>query len=233
LRDPRLAREAGLLVGRWHAATATLQHDFAFSRPGAHDTERHLRFLSDAVRECAGHRLIGAVAPLADELTERWASWDGRLDGPARIAHGDLKISNLRFDEAGVGLCLLDLDTMGRLPLDIELGDAWRSWCNRAGEDRADAQLDLELFAASADGYLAAHPLQPEEKEALVPGIERIALELAARFAADALREVYFGWNPAVAATRGEHNLLRAHGQASLARALRQARRPMERALGL
>ena len=54
------------------------------------------------------------------------------------------------------------------------------------------------------------------EWAALVPGAERIALELSCRFALDALDESYFGWNPRFGG-RGEHNLLRARGQAALA----------------
>ncbi|MBL8945157.1 MAG: hypothetical protein JNK45_18470, partial [Myxococcales bacterium] len=41
-------------------------------------------------------------------------------------------------------------------------------------------------------------------------------LELAARFAADALRERYFGWDASRFPARGEHNLVRAKGQWSL-----------------
>ena len=93
-------------------------------------------------------------------------------------------------------ICLLDLDTMGPMSIDVELGDAWRSWCNPAGEDEGSAHLDLSLFEASASAYLAHHSLSPQEREGLVPGVERIALELAARFAIDALEERYFGFDP-------------------------------------
>lgn len=233
LEDPVVAVEAGRLLGRWHAATADLEHEFAFTRPGAHDTDAHMARLADAVEAHPSHRLRDAVAPVADELIERWRTWEGRLDGPERIAHGDLKISNLRFDEAGRGVCLLDLDTMAMLPLDIELGDAWRSWGNRLGEDVEETAFDAGLFEASAGGYLETNPLPAEERAALIPGVERIALELASRFAGDALNESYFGWNPDVATGRGEHNLLRARGQLSLARSIRQQRRELERVLGV
>jgi len=233
LTDPALAVEAGRLLGRWHALTADFDHDFAFTRPGAHDTDAHMRRLADAVDRHRSHRLIDAVEPVAEELIERWETWQGRLDGPERIAHGDLKISNLRFDDQGKGLCLLDLDTLAMLPLDIELGDAWRSWGNPLGEDVAEATFELPLFEASAKGYLEAYPLPATEREALAPGVERIALELASRFCADALNENYFGWNPDVAAGRGEHNLLRAQGQLSLARSLRAQRGAMDAVLGV
>lgn len=227
LTEAGLAAEAGRLVGRWHRATADLAHAFAFSRPGAHDTERHMATLREAVETQTRHRLHGDVARLADLLLGSWANWSG-AELPARVSHGDLKISNLRFDEQGRGVCLLDLDTMGRLPLAVELGDAWRSWCNPLGEDVAEARFAVGLFEASASAYLDANPLSPEEREVLVPGIERICLELSARFAADALNESYFGWNPAVAIGRGEHNLLRARGQASLAVDVARGRRDLE-----
>ncbi len=232
LDEASMAAEAGRLVGRWHRATADLDYAFQFSRPGAHDTEKHMATLRQAVAEGAGHRLFSQVERLADGVLSAWEAWDGGADLAARVSHGDLKISNLRFDAEGRAICLLDLDTMGRLPLAIELGDAWRSWCNPRGEDVADAVFSLELFTASAGGYLAANPLSAEERAALVPGIERICLELAARFAADALNEAYFGWNPAVAAGRGEHNLLRARGQASLAGEVRGMRGALEQVLG-
>ncbi|MCA9494553.1 MAG: hypothetical protein KC621_31715, partial [Myxococcales bacterium] len=62
--------------------------------------------------------------------------------------------------------------------------------------------------------------LSDEEWASIVPGVERICTELAARFARDALEERYFGWNPRFGG-RGEHNLLRARGQAALARSVR------------
>ena len=221
LSDPRLAAEAGALVARWHRATEDLEHDFAFSRPLAHHTPHHMEVLRRALAEHTGHRLRAEVERLAGDLLGRWASWSGDLDEPTRVAHGDLKISNLRFDAEGRGLCLLDLDTMGQLPLSVELGDAWRSWCNPVAEDAAETVFSVELFEASARAYLAAYPVPAELRERMPAGIERICLELAARFAADALNESYFGWDPSVAPGRGEHNLLRARGQLALATSVR------------
>jgi hypothetical protein len=58
----------------------------------------------------------------------------------------------------------------------------------------------------------------------VVRGLERITLELAARFGADALNECYFGWDPALAPARGEHNLMRAENQLTLARCIGKLR---------
>ena len=233
LHDPALAAAAGALVARWHEATADLHHGFRSRRPLAHWTPHHMQVLEQALHDHPNHRLFAEVEPLAQSILGAWAAWSGPLDSPARVSHGDLKISNLRFSAAGEGLCLLDLDTMGELPLEVELGDAWRSWCNPAAEDVTDATFDLGLFAASATAYLQARPLTAEERERLPLGITRICLELSARFCADALNERYFGWNPAVAPTRGDHNLLRARGQRALAASAQAQQLEILRILGL
>lgn len=229
--DPALAREAGALVARFHAATRDLQHDFAFTRPGAHDTEAHVTALRTALMLGRGHRLYREVARLADTLLDAWEAWEGPTDLPERIIHGDLKISNVRFDTAGRAVALIDLDTLAVGTIDVELGDALRSWCNPAGENVGAVQVDVDIFRAAVSGYLPESDLGPDERGAIVPGLQRIALELATRFARDALEESYFGWDPAFGG-RGEHNLLRARGQAALAASVVERRGELERIVG-
>ena len=91
---------------------------------------------------------------------------------------------------------------------------------NGRREDESDAELDLSIFRASAECYLGEFPLQlaREELASLAHGLERIALELSARFAADALEECYFGWDRDRGEAAGDHNLARARGQLALAR---------------
>ena len=62
-------------------------------------------------------------------------------------------------------------------------------------------------------------------------GLERVSLELCARFAADALDESHFAWDSEAFPTAGEHNLYRARGQLSLHHQARETR--SERARGL
>jgi Ser/Thr protein kinase RdoA (MazF antagonist) len=238
--SPAQARAAGALVARFHGALADLDHVFRPLGIVLHDTEAHLAALEAALRAHRSHPLWDAVAALAAEILPAARAGVGIGGLPARIAHGDLKFNNVLFAGEGAqererAVSLIDLDTLSRLPLWVELGDAWRSWCNRRGEDSAEAELDLGLFRASAEGWLGAlgFPLLAGELESLALGLERIALELAARFAADALVESYFGWDPARFASRGEHNLLRARGQLSLFRQARETRSERQRALGV
>ncbi|MCA9635984.1 MAG: aminoglycoside phosphotransferase family protein [Myxococcales bacterium] len=214
------ARSAGALVARFHGALRDLDHAFQALRQGVHDTPAHLARLRQALAEGAGHRLFGEVEALAGRIFAAVEGLPPAGEVPSWVVHGDLKISNILFDEADPreARCLIDLDTVGRMPLWMELGDAWRSWCNPGGEDQSEARFDLEVFAASVEGYLGdlGAPLSDAERRSLVHGVEWIAVELSARFAADAIFESYFGWDRARFPAAGEHNLLRARGQFAL-----------------
>jgi Ser/Thr protein kinase RdoA (MazF antagonist) len=235
IASPEQARAAGQLVGRFHREVEGVEHDFAERRRGAHDTPAHLARLREALAGRVGHRLFSQVAALAERMLDRAESLPALPALPERVGHGDLKFNNVLFEPGPPGgktgaceraLCLIDLDTVGPAQLAFELGDAWRSWCNRNGENQPEAAFDLQILAASLDGYRAGlgRPLREEERLALLLGLEWVSLELAVRFAADALHESYFGWDSELFAGRGEHNLVRAQGQWSLHEAVVAAR---------
>jgi Ser/Thr protein kinase RdoA (MazF antagonist) len=232
------ARAAGALIARFHRALDGLDHAFVGRRVGVHDTARHLARLEEALTAHPRHRLASEVAPLAAAIRAGAAALPALPPLPERVCHGDLKFNNVLFAGATAPaserpVCLIDLDVVGPLSLAHELGDAWRSWCNRAGEDDPQAVLDLGIFRASLDGYRAGRgrALDEAERAGLLLGVEWVSLGLAARFAADALREDYFGWDPRRFPGRGEHNLVRARGQWSLHQLLAASRPEREAAL--
>lgn len=225
LRSPAMARAAGALVGRFHAALSDLEHTYAFSRGNVHDTKRHLTALEEALATHPSHPLFDEVQALSAPLLEAGRTLPDLSSQPLRHSHGDLKVSNLLFDEAGRGVCLVDLDTLSLMIWPFELGDALRSWCNPGGEDAGEVRFDLDLFAAALEGYAAAGvPVSAAERDALVDGVRTICLELSARFLADALNEGYFGFDEARFSSRGEHNLVRGRGQWALFSSLTAAR---------
>jgi aminoglycoside phosphotransferase (APT) family kinase protein len=177
--------------------------------------------------------LYAPAARLAEDVLRGAAALEMVPAMRARHSHGDLKISNLLFDADDRCVCLVDLDSVSQMPLALELGDAMRSWCNPAGEDASATEVDLAVFTALVQGYASTTrgDVLPEERDALVTGFAQIALELTARFLADALHERYFGWDAARFATRGEHNLLRARGQWALHEAVMRARPTLDRAV--
>ncbi len=235
--SPAHARAAGRLVGRFHAALVSLRHDWKHRRAGVHDTARHFALLDDAVAAHRDHAEHATIARLRDELRVALEGLPPILADrlPCRVTHGDLKISNLLFDASGEGVCLVDLDTLGEMPLPFELGDAWRSWCNPVGEDSAETRFELPLLEGAWSGYAPemGARLASSERALLVPGVLTICLELSARFARDVLEDRYFGWDPARFASRAEHNLVRARGQAALYRSLHAQRAAADALLGV
>ena len=218
--SPARAGEAGALLGRFHTALRGLDHAFKQRRPGVHDTPAHLRSLCSAVDEHQDHSALAQVAPVAREILKRAQALPELPDLPHRVVHGDPKISNVIFGPGGRARCLVDLDTLSRMPAGthLELGDALRSWCNPAGEEQPGT-LDMELAGSALEGYAATAPRPtPAELDALPVSVGLISLELAARFCADALQERYFGWDAARFPSASAHNLVRARSQLALAR---------------
>jgi Ser/Thr protein kinase RdoA (MazF antagonist) len=217
--SPAAAGEAAALAARFHRAFLDGPIDVKHVRAGVHDTRAHLRRLERA-----------GAGPLGDAiLAEAQAiDWPGEL--PRRLVHGDLKISNVLF-RGERAVALLDLDTIGWMPLMHELGDAWRSWANPRGESADEPDFDLAIFAAAVRGYAAAARdwVTPAETATLVGGVHTISVELAARFAVDMVEDRYFGWDAARFPSRREHNRARAAAMLRLAQKVRAARAEAER----
>lgn len=218
------AREAGRILGVFHSALASFETPLRNRRPGVHDLERHLANLRVAIEHHAGHRAAAPVTAVAAEIGAAASALDPLPATRPRLVHGDPKISNIVFD-AGRAVCLIDLDTIAEMPVAFELGDALRSWCNLADEDSPAARFSGERYRAALAGYEAGAPglLTPAERDAIPRATVAIALELAARFAADALNESYFGWDRTRFDSASEHNLARARAQLQLAASARAA----------
>lgn len=232
MNTPAQAASAGALVGRFHAALADFKEPPRSPQRKIHDTAARMAELERALELCDGHPFEVPARGLGREILDGFAAWQGTLELPERICHGDLKISNLRFDAQGEqGVCLLDFDTIAPMPLAVEMGDAWRSWCNKAGESDPDGvAFDLAIFEASARAWLGAFPaISQVERDSLAAGTERICWELASRFCADVVNNSYFLESRDKWPLPGEHNLVRARGQRNLALMARAAQDACEK----
>lgn len=226
--DPAHARGAAFLLACFHRALADLDHVFHFTRPGAHDTPAHLAKLAALLEGPVDERL----RPLADAILTRGAALPDLRGLPTRIIHGDPKATNVLFAEEGpTARALVDLDTLAHGTLAVELGDALRSWCNATDESDASATVDVDRFEAAMEGYAegAEGHIREDEIDAIVFGVETIALELASRFAADVIEDRYFGWDATRFTSRVEHNLARVRAQLGLAESIRERRAELER----
>ncbi len=217
---------------RFHSAMWDVAFDFIAFHTDVHDTAGHLRTLETALENHRGHRLYDQLAPMAEAMLRAPETVEIRDDLPKRIVHGDPKIGNVLFGDDGEITGIIDFDTVGPLPLHLELGDLWRSWCNPNGEDAPDACFDLGIFESSLRSYaetIAFIP-SPQEQAAIARGVERITLEQSVRFAADVLRESYFGWDDSRFGSAGAHNLARTRNQWALHQQV-MATRPQRNAM--
>lgn len=223
------AREAGRVLAMFHRALADLDHEFRNARLGVHDTAKHLAVLRAALTEHAAHPEHARIAALAADVLHLAQEIELPADAPDRIVHGDPKISNIMF-RGPRAVCLIDLDTLARMPVEFELGDAFRSWCNPKTEDASSATFVVSLFAAAVSGYgeHSAGMLTAAERDAIPAAVFRIAVELAARFCTDALHERYFAWDERRYRSASAHNQARTAGQLNLARSIRAQRADIE-----
>ncbi len=236
---PAQCRTVGAMLGRFHRALGGVEHTFRAPRLGVHDTARHLGRLAAALKSHQDHRAFNRIAPLARTILEAGSKLSLSDQGQQRIVHGDPKISNFLFDANNQAIALIDLDTLAKMPLALELGDALRSWCSPGGEDPKAAGFVLGHFEASIEGYKTGVQdlVSAHEVRAFIPALGTIATELAARFACDALEESYFGWDRERFEHAWQHNLERAHSQWLLAQSFAaqqpQAARIIEQVFGL
>lgn len=214
---------AGQLVATFHRALLDFEHPLEPIGFPFHDTRQHIEDLRLALDDCTSHACHERVRLLATKLFEAADTLPNLDSTPRRVIHGDLKLNNLLFEPSEDGhpprpVALIDLDTLARLPLAYDWGDALRSWCNRQPEDAPVAELDAVYVEAAADGLMTAFETPPTETEleSLTYGLEIVSLELSIRFATDALRETHWAWDANRFESAGEHNLSRARGQFDL-----------------
>jgi Ser/Thr protein kinase RdoA (MazF antagonist) len=234
LESERQAEEAGRVLAEFHRAVSDLDRRFANARLGVHDTAAHLRNLESALERYTHHDAYPIVAPLAAEVLAAGRALPPLPSAPDRIVHGDPKVSNIVFERGtDRSVCLIDLDTLSRMPIALELGDAMRSWCHPGTEDSRGAEISVPLFHAAIRGYAreARGLLTEAEWTAIADATLTITVELAARFCADALAESYFGWDARRYPTSSAHNQARTRCQLSLAASIRAKRSVLQAVL--
>ena len=168
IRDTGQAQAAGALVGRFHRAldasiTPSSGCAWGCTTPPAPARLRDgVSAEATAATACTPGGRAGGGHPGGGGQPAA-AAGAARPRLPRRPEVQQHPVRRDRGAAAEQPMCLIDLDTLGPMPLAFELGDAWRSWCNRNGENNPVAALDLEMFRASLEGYRAG-PGPPAER---------------------------------------------------------------------
>ncbi|MBQ9087079.1 MAG: aminoglycoside phosphotransferase family protein [Clostridia bacterium] len=187
-----------------------------------HDTPRRYKDLCHAIEEDRMGRAESVRMEI--EFAHAHAEFTQALEAahktgilPLRVTHNDTKLNNILFDDTtGLPVCVIDLDTVMPGYSVNDFGDSIRFGANTAAEDETDlsrVSLDLELFRAFAEGFLAGcgDSLTAGERELLPTGAIMMTLECGMRFLTDYLKgDIYFKIH------RPAHNLDRCRNQFAL-----------------
>ena len=226
LASPDEAYRAARLLGEFHRTTADLDRSFG-GGVRLHDPPAHAQRLREVLQRATADptlaRWHAAVLESANHALASLARLALPAGLPERVIHGDPKVSNVVFDDAGQAVGLLDLDGCTRATVLHDLGDAVRSWSD-AGAQAGPARFREDVAEALFEGWFTAGvALSPEERSALPQAPALIAWELAARFLRDVLENGYFAWDPARFPGRREQNLARAAAAGDFAAQLEAA----------
>lgn len=188
------AESAGKLIGSFHTALADCPVEIEQPIKYFHDTAYYMERLENVQYKSSDSEKYATLTTLRTEILERYElQKNGMNTLPSRIIHADLKVSNIRFDADLNALALIDMDTLMHSTIQVELGDALRSWCGTAGEDKAEQVFDIAVYNAALKGYTETATAMTHAEIASIPaGIRLLTLELAARFLVDAFEETYF-----------------------------------------
>ncbi len=217
VRSLDMAVEAARIVGEMHRHLRGLTYEPRGSIPHFHDTAYFL----DKLLEVTSH-LPKNLRTMAEDILATLPGLiltDSDVRGGKQVIHADLKISNILFAGTDRAVGIIDFDTLLRDFRAIDLGDAFRSWCNLTDEDDPNATFDQEVFHAAMTGYEQgwSAPVRPEDRRLFLRATAQIAYELASRFLIDVVEDHYFGYRKPYASRRAA-NTARARGQYHFAR---------------
>ncbi len=238
ITQPEQAEQVGRALGWFHGLVGELAaeslHD---TLPGFHVTPGYLAGFDTVVAK-GGHGLDAPGLADAMHFVESHRSRaavleEARAKGhlKPRVIHGDPKLDNVLFDSAsGQAVSLIDLDTVKPGLLHYDLGDCFRSCCNRVSEtaEPGEAIFDVDTFRAVWRGYLreAAPILTQDDLDYLYDAIRLLPFELGLRFLAD-----HLAGNTYFKIQAPGQNLVRALGQFRLSASVEAHERTIRRVI--
>lgn len=169
-----------------------------------HNTVRRFEALKEAIRQDKSGRAKDVQPEITFALNREKDAGaiiellrSGKI--PYRVTHNDTKLNNIMIDnQTGMGICVIDLDTVMPGAACYDFGDSIRFGASTAAEDETDLSkvtLSLQLFEVFAKGYLsvAKEFLTSAETESLAVGAKIMTFECGIRFLTDYLNgDTYF-----------------------------------------
>ena len=191
--------------------------------PDFHDLSLRYTQFESALKNGNKQRIIQSQELISFILTQKYIVDEFencKLKFRIRCTHHDTKISNVLFDDAGKGLCVIDLDTVMPGYFISDVGDMMRTYLSPVTEEENDftkIEVRKEFYEAIINGYLSEMEVELSELEKKYfhyAGKFMIYMQ-AIRFLTDHLNDdSYYG------AKYDGHNFVRAGNQVTLLKRL-------------
>ncbi|GAA4442817.1 aminoglycoside phosphotransferase family protein [Pontibacter saemangeumensis] len=216
------AYEAARQFGRFTSLLSGFDtQELHYTLPNFHNLGLRFEQFKAAYKQASPERLAAAEQSVRDAfshqgLVQTYQSIKANKDIPLRVIHHDTKISNVLFDEAGKGLCVIDLDTVMPGYFISDVGDMMRTYLSPVNEEEKDLgsiSIREDYFAAVMEGYFSdmAKQLTPAEKELCLYAGKFMIYMQALRFLTDFLSgDTYY------ATSYPKQNLVRTQNQFTL-----------------
>lgn len=219
---PQQAYEAARQFGRFTRMLSEMDAtELKTTIPSFHDLELRYSQFRQSLESGNRQRIQQAAAAIetAQSHASIVATYKAIKENTAfklRVTHHDTKISNVLFDDADKGICVIDLDTVMPGYFISDVGDMMRTYLSPVSEEEADySKIEVRevFYHAVVNGYYEEmkEALTREEKSCFFYAGTFLIYMQALRFLTDHLNnDVYYG-----AAYEG-HNLIRAQNQLTL-----------------
>ncbi|GAB3919938.1 phosphotransferase enzyme family protein [Mucilaginibacter myungsuensis] len=189
-----------------------------YTLPDFHNLDLRVQQFEQALGTADSNRLRSAekevaVARSYSSIADTYRDIVNNKTIPLRVIHHDTKISNVLFDNADKGICVIDLDTVMPGYFISDVGDMMRTYLSPANEEEQDLDkinIRVENIRAIADGYLSemGDVLTPAERELFFYSGKFMIWMQALRFLTDHLNgDIYYHTK------YPGHNLARAQNQ--------------------
>lgn len=228
VETPDQAYEAARQFGRFTRMLSCMDAaNLNITIPHFHDLEfRYEQFLlslkkGNNQRKNESGVFIEQLLQYSDIVTE-YIRLKSNPEFKARVIHHDTKISNVLFDSADKGMCVIDLDTVMSGYFISDLGDMMRTYLSPVNEEEKDFTKIVvrnEFYKALVQGYLSEmkSELTDTEKKYLFYAGKFMIYMQAFRFLTDYINnDKYYG-----AAYPGQ-NFVRAGNQLMLLKKLQE-----------
>jgi aminoglycoside phosphotransferase (APT) family kinase protein len=232
---PEQAYEAALQFGGFTATLNDFRTDMLrYTIPGFHDLRNRYREFLLAMENGNPQRInetreTAQWLQLQNDIVERYKMICTDPLFRQRVIHHDTKISNVLLNNAGKGVCVIDLDTVMPGYFISDAGDMIRTYVSPSGEEETDLDkiyIRKEFFEAILHGYMEkmGEWLSEYEKSCFVYAGKFMIYMQALRFFTDHLNnDRYYG------AKYEGHNLNRANSQIRLLSELMQMEKELRR----